>query len=74
MHNMKTGLGDLLTYKYEKQDAVLTPTEERFFQGYRRADGKAGVRNELWIIPTVAVSTMWLLPLKEKPEPCAGKH
>lgn len=53
VHNMKTGLGDLLTYKYEKQDAVLTPTEERFFQGYRRADGKAGVRNELWIIPTV---------------------
>lgn len=50
---MKTGLGDLLTYKYEKQDAALTPTEERFFQGYRRADGKAGVRNELWIIPTV---------------------
>lgn len=29
------------------------PTEERFFEGYRRADGKAAVRNELWIIPTV---------------------
>lgn len=53
VHNMKTALGDLLTYTYEKQDISLAPTQERFFQGYRRADGKAGVRNEIWIIPTV---------------------
>ena len=53
VHNMKTGLGDLLTYTYDKQEAVLAPTEERFFQGYRRSDGKVGVRNEIWIIPTV---------------------
>ena len=53
VHNMKTALGDLLTYTYDKQDTALAATEERFFQGYRRADGKAGVRNEIWIIPTV---------------------
>ena len=53
VHNIKTGLGDLLNYTYQKQDAVLNPTEERFFQGYRRENGKAGVRNEIWIIPTV---------------------
>ena len=32
---------------------MLPPTEERFFDGFRRADGKVGVRNEIWIIPTV---------------------
>ena len=53
VHNMKTGLGELLTYTYNKQNVSLSPAEERFFQGYRRADGKAGVRNEIWIIPTV---------------------
>lgn len=53
VHNMKTALGDLLNYTYDRQDADLAPTEERFFQGYRRRDGKAGVRNEIWIIPTV---------------------
>lgn len=53
VHNMKTGLGELLTYTYNKQDTALAPTEERFFQGYRRANGKVGVRNEIWIIPTV---------------------
>ncbi|MGN1410665.1 MAG: UxaA family hydrolase [Eubacteriales bacterium] len=53
VHNVKTGLGELLTYSYNKQDTALKPTEEVFFQGYRRPDGKAGVRNEIWIIPTV---------------------
>lgn len=52
-HNLKTGLGDLLTYTYTKQEAALPPSEERFFDGYRRPDGKVGVRNEIWIIPTV---------------------
>ena len=52
-HNLKTGLGDLLTYSYNKQETAPTPAEERFFHGYRRPDGKVGVRNEIWIIPTV---------------------
>lgn len=53
VHNMKTGLGDLLTYTYNKEEVSLAPTKERFFQGYRRPNGKVGVRNEIWIIPTV---------------------
>ena len=53
-HNMKTGLGDLLTYTYEPQNMeILEAKEKRFFQGYRRKDGRVGVRNEIWIIPTV---------------------
>lgn len=52
-HNMKTGLGDLLSYTYDQQIAPLSKCEERFFQGYRRKDGHVGVRNEIWIVPTV---------------------
>lgn len=52
-HNLKTGLGDLLTYSYTKEISPLTPSESLCFQGYRRKDGKVGVRNEIWIIPTV---------------------
>lgn len=52
-HNLKTGLGDLLTYDYNKETSSLFSKEDRFFQGYRRPDGKAGVRNEIWIVPTV---------------------
>jgi altronate hydrolase len=53
IHNVKTGLGDLLTYTYDRQDTSLAQREQAYFQGYRRPDGKVGVRNEIWIIPTV---------------------
>lgn len=53
VHNIKTALGDLLEYTYEPVPAALQPTGEAFFNGFLRPDGKAGVRNEIWIIPTV---------------------
>lgn len=52
-HNIRTGLGDLLTYSYNKTGSELSPTERRTFKGYRRKNGKVGIRNEIWIIPTV---------------------
>lgn len=52
-HNIKTGLGDLLDYTYSPQGTPVTPTDDRYFQGYRRSNGQVGVRNEIWIIPTV---------------------
>ena len=53
IHNMKTNLGELLEYEYHPAEEILEKTEHRFFQGYRRTDGTVGVRNEIWIIPTV---------------------
>ena len=53
VHNIKTGLGDLLTYEYEPVSGNLPEGGHAVFQGFRRTDGKAGVRNEIWIIPTV---------------------
>ena len=53
VHNVKTGLGDVLSYTCEPANMDVEPTEHAYFQGYRRADGKVGVRNEIWIIPTV---------------------
>lgn len=52
-HNIQTGLGDLLTYTYDKAVSELPATSSRTFKGYRRANGKVGIRNEIWIIPTV---------------------
>ncbi len=52
-HNLKTGLGDLLEYSYEPDPIEEKFTEDATFMGYRRKDGRAGVRNEIWIIPTV---------------------
>ena len=51
---IKTNLEGLLDYRY---DPALVPIPEaavkRTFKGFRRADGQVGVRNQLWIIPTV---------------------
>ena len=53
-HNIKTNLACLLSYEYHPQEVVLNiPDEKRTFMGYRRKDGQVGIRNEVWIIPTV---------------------
>ena len=52
-HNIKTGLGDLLEYTYHKVPTDIPETEKAYFMGYRRPDGKVGIRNEIWIVPTV---------------------
>ena len=53
-HNLKTALGELLEYTYNPEGHKdVEPTEEAFFEGYMRENGKVGVRNEVWIIPTV---------------------
>ena len=52
-HNIKTALGDLLEYKYVPKIKEIKETAHESFMGFRRANGKVGVRNEIWIIPTV---------------------
>ena len=58
-HNLKTGLSDKIQYSYTPTspivaDAIPPSTDdELYFSGYLRKNGQAGIRNELWIIPTV---------------------
>lgn len=52
-HNVRSNLGKLLEYTYKPDFQELTPEKSRNFMGYRRKDGKVGIRNEVWIIPTV---------------------
>lgn len=53
-HNIKTNLSGLLSYEYHPTNPVLKIADEhRTFKGYRRKNGEVGIRNEMWIIPTV---------------------
>lgn len=52
-HNIKTGLGEVLEYSYNPEKLEELSSEKAYFNGFRRSNGKAGVRNEIWIIPTV---------------------
>lgn len=53
-HNCKTNLNSTLEYQYNPEAPVKLPKPKAgSFMGYLRSDGQAGVRNEIWIIPTV---------------------
>ena len=50
---IKTNLEGLLEYSYEPALVDVAPASPRTFRGFRRADGQVGIRNEIWVIPTV---------------------
>ncbi len=52
-HNMKTNLGDILSYEYTPEFTALTPEEPFTIEAYVRENGDIGIRNDVWIIPTV---------------------
>ena len=52
-HNMATNLSGELEYVYEPEVHFSERMEPATFMGYRRKDGSVGIRNEIWIIPTV---------------------
>ena len=53
VHNVRTGLSENGEYVYRHKTYDLPQAAPRTFRGFRRPGGKAGIRNELWIIPTV---------------------
>ena len=52
-HNIKTGLSDIIEYSYAPGDLTKAELPKRSFRGFKRPDGRTGVRNQLWIVPTV---------------------
>ncbi len=52
-HNLYSDMGKQEHYTYRPSFTELAPIVPDTFLGYRRKDGKVGIRNEVWIIPTV---------------------
>lgn len=53
-HNTSTNLGDVLEYTYQPLEPnPLVNLPDRKVKVYERSTGLIGIRNELWIIPTV---------------------
>lgn len=53
-HNVKTNLSDINDYQYQPElttQGIQLPDRE--VKIYRRQNGEIGIRNELWIVPTV---------------------
>ena len=53
-NNLKTNLSGTLEYTYSPVNQEIDiKKENRTFKGYVRKNGDVGVRNEIWIVPTV---------------------
>lgn len=53
-NQIQTNLSGLLEYTYNPVKVELNiPQKNLTFKGYRRKNGEVGIRNEVWIIPTV---------------------
>ncbi len=58
-HDIKTNLDGILEYRYEPDSSYIENkksamgTRKGTFKGFVRKNGKVGIRNEIWIIPTV---------------------
>jgi altronate hydrolase len=54
VHNVKTKLGEVFEYEYHPNLHELVHSKRDLtFNGYRRKNGEVGIRNEIWIVPTV---------------------
>ncbi|WP_103868107.1 UxaA family hydrolase [Butyrivibrio sp. Su6] len=71
-HDVKTNLEGILEYKYEPDKDYLEKrksmvgSKKASFKGFVRANGKVGIRNEVWIIPTVGCVNNIATKLAEK--------
>lgn len=73
--NIKTNLAGLLDYEYApvSSEELTNPAYEEWFtkeqltfKGYRRKNGEVGIRNEVWIVPTVGCVDGVVNQLREK--------
>ncbi len=65
-HNLKTGLNETPTYSYHKQGIAHAAPSKRTFQGYVRKDGRVGIRNDLYLLPTVGCVNMNIALMKRE--------
>ncbi len=52
-HNLKSDVAGKLSYRYNPDFSEISSTPHGTFMGYLRENGDVGIRNEVWIIPTV---------------------
>jgi altronate hydrolase len=63
---MKTKLGDILSYEYRPDFKALASAEPFTINAYVRDNGDIGIRNDIWIIPTVGCVNSIAKQLSEK--------
>lgn len=65
-HNMKTKLSDILSYEYKPVFNELSTEAPFLINAYIRENGDIGIRNDIWIVPTVGCVNSIAKQLAEK--------
>ena len=71
-HNVRTRLAGEVAYQYTPAPLSMESVPARTFMGYKRKFGHAGVRNELWIIPTVGCVNDVARTLRQRAQALVG--
>ena len=71
-HNLRTLLSGEREYAYAPSLTPKRHAQPGIFQGYLRKDGQAGVRNELWILPTVGCVNDVAVALEKRAQELLG--
>lgn len=66
-HNLRSHLDEDSVYRYDFKETVL-PSREGTFMGYHRSWGETGIRNEIYIIPTVGCVNQICIRLAKEAE------
>lgn len=73
-HNLRSHLDEGASYHYRYEDCVLPPVEGGCFLGYPRSWGRAGIRNEIYILPTVGCVNPICLELERQAQALVGRE
>lgn len=65
-HNLKTQLGEIKEYEYSPDFSPLSEKKPFEIMAYKRKNGDIGIRNDIWIIPTVGCVNSTAKALAEK--------
>ena len=65
-HNMKTALGDIIEYEYVRELEAIPYEKPFFINAFVRENGQIGIRNDIFIIPTVGCVNSIAKQLSEK--------
>lgn len=65
-HNLKTNLNSKFEYKFSGGNVYEPKESDITINAYKRNDGKIGIRNEIWIIPTVGCVNSTVRIIEEK--------
>jgi len=71
-HNLRTLLKGELEYEWHPTHPEVRKATPAVFRGYPRAKGRPGVRNELWILPTVGCVNDVAKALAQRAQRLAG--